>query len=143
MIHGNSMMSMLKVAAYTSTTNKKRHPVFGVPCYCSGKLFPSSAYAHRDWRPGLALLKSPDLPPSLLKPLLSSLDIRLSAYGFRPGLVPKELLGKAPCPYRLPAVAPCQRLPEDGADALPLPERRKGRAGSSPGITCWGIDWPM
>jgi hypothetical protein len=100
-------------------------------------------YAHREWRLGLVFLKSPAFPPSLLKLLLSSPENRLSVSGLRPGLAPKGFFDGVFCPYRLPVVAPCQRFPDEVAEWFPLPERRKGRAGSSPGITCRGIDWPM
>jgi hypothetical protein len=101
----------------------------------------SSCYAQRDCRPGLVFLKSPVFPPSLLKLLRSSLDTWLAAYGLRLGLAPKGLFGEAFCPYRLPAVAPCQRFPDAGAE--PLLVRRKGRAGSSPVIICCGMVWPI
>jgi hypothetical protein len=101
----------------------------------------SYRYAQRDCRLGLVFLKSPVFPPSLLKLLRSSLDNWLAAYGLRLGLAPKGLFGEVFCPYRLPAVAPCQRFPDAGAE--PPLVRRKGRAGSSPVMICCGMVWPI
>jgi hypothetical protein len=102
------------------------------------------AYAHRDGRRFVLLaLKLPALPPSLLTPHFSSRENRVSGLDFLFGLVLKGSLGAVLCPYRFPAVAPCQRFPVAGIALQLLPERGNGRAGSSPGITCWGMDWPI
>lgn len=100
-------------------------------------------YVHRLLLYWLDLRKSPNFPPSCLTLFFSSLKKRSSEADRRVVFEPKGLLGAAFWPYRLPVEAPCQRFPDDGDGLLPLLDRRKGRAGSSPAMVCWGMLCPM
>jgi len=71
---------------------------------------------------------------------LLSRERRVSARGLLTGLDPKGFFDEIFLPYGLPEEVPRHRLPDDGLSLRPLFGLRKGRAGSSPGITCWGID---